>query len=183
MNADALQIRPTYIVDQVGERTGVVLSIGEYHRLMEALHSSLDAVRKTDASESLAEAARRPTDRPTDIPDLEPVVQEEVFTYLMPRKGADAHAVWRYPTMVVLKGSVVAAEETPTMPEHYRRLRRWLVEQGIIAPINEAHQFTQDYSFNNSSEAVCVVEGGSRSGYDSWRDSQGRTLSDLGYRR
>jgi len=85
--------------------------------------------------------------------------------------------------MVVLKGSTIAEFETDSMPEHYRELRRRLIEWGIIVRMDGHLTFAQDYQFGSASEAVCIVEGGSRSGFQSWKDGEGRMIAELGYSR
>ena len=110
-------------------------------------------------------------------------MNENIFTYVMPRKGACASARLVFPEMVILRDSVVAQHVVRSMPAAYRQLRERLIDQGVLAMVSGELKFTRDYRFANSSEAVCVVEGGSRDGYDSWRNAQGQTLGNLGYRR
>jgi hypothetical protein len=85
--------------------------------------------------------------------------------------------------MLVLKGSTIAEYEASAMPADYRRLRQKLIDIGVIERLSGELTFTRDYAFENPSIAVFVIEGGSRDGYRSWKDSEGRTISDLGYSR
>lgn len=110
-------------------------------------------------------------------------MEEDIYNYRMPRKGADARAILSYPRMIVLKGSIVAEEVAKSMPEPYQALRRKLIGSGIIAYVNSQLAFTCDYGFDNPSVAACVIAGGSRDGYRSWRDAAGKTLSDIGFCR
>jgi len=110
-------------------------------------------------------------------------MNENIFSYDMPRKGVCARARLEFPEMVVLSGSVVAQDETPRMPDQYRALRRRLLEEGIIGWQGGYLVFLRDHRFTSSSAAVCVVEGGSRNGYVAWRNQHGQTLRDLGYQR
>src|SRR5437762_2036699 len=95
------------------------------------------------------------------------------FWYRMPRKGVWARARLEYPEMVVLKGSVIADRAVESMPERYRSLRERLIGDGTIQSSEGRLVFTRDCRFSTSSEAVCIVEGGSRNGYLSWRDGEG----------
>ena len=104
-------------------------------------------------------------------------------SFAMPKKGADVRGRLSFPILQVLAGSVIAEPETHSMPAPYRTLRRQLVEQGIIARRNSKLIFTQSYFFDNASEAVCVVGGGSMDGYRTWIDEDGHTLHDMGYSR
>ncbi len=175
-----------YVVNAAGDRTHVLLTVEQYVAL---------TARRAPPEVGVEDIAQRPSDvsttgavvpavpRPTDIPNLEPAASEEVFSVFLPRKGGHARAVWRYPTMVVLQRSTIGEPATATMPEPYRLLRQRLIDWGVISRIDGAWTFTRDYPFNNASEAVCVVEGGSRDGYRSWKNDAGKTLSDLGYSR
>lgn len=163
-----------YIVNAAGNRTHIVLPVAEYEELLAQKNiGQLKSIDQADSSRA----------RPVGIPGLEAATAEEVFVYSLPRKGGFAKALWRFPMMVVLKGSTIAEPENRSMPEPYRCLRQWLIECEIISRISGELTFTQDYSFNNPSEAVCVVEGGSRDGYRSWVDRKGKTIHDLGFSR
>jgi hypothetical protein len=157
-------MEPRFIVDSDGRRIDVVLTIEEFQSLC------------SDAGYELA--------RPTSIPDLDALVAEETFSYEMPRKGAYATGRLRFPKFIVNRGSIIANSEASATPSKYKALRKWLIEQGVVQR-NEygSLQFERDYVFANVSEAVCVVEGGSRSGYESWRNSRGSTLKSLGWSR
>ncbi len=170
-----------FIVDSAGTRTHVIISVEQFTELIsrQSMDQGLPAVAATEEASICSE-----TDRPTDIPDLEPAVEEELFTFALPKKGGDAKGHWRYPTMVVLKGSTIADNPTPKMPPRYYGLRDRLISTGVIARIAGEWgelTFTRNYRFNSASEAACVIEGGSRDGYRSWKDRAGHTLSDLGF--
>lgn len=173
-----------YLVDVSGNRTHIVLPLSEYDALLSQLDGSqkpIPAERAATASPSATSAVA--TAATVEAASLSPSSAEEVFTYSLPRKGGRARGLWRYPTMVVLKGSTIAENEASAMPPDYRRLRQKLIDLGIIERMHGELTFTRDYAFENPSIAVCVVEGGSRDGYRSWKDSEGRTMSDLGYSR
>lgn len=167
-----------YLVDAAANRTHVVLPLAEYQALLGRLGERLESAPAAHTPPAVA------IDRSSSpAVSIAPSPDEEVFTYSLPRKGGRARALWRYPTMVVLKGSTIAEFEAPAMPDDYRKLRQKLIDVGIIERINGELTFTRDYAFENPSIAVCVIEGGSRDGYRSWKDSEGRTISDLGYSR
>ena len=85
----------------------------------------------------------------TEAPSPSVSPSEEVFTFALPRKGGRARGLWRYPAMVVLKGSTIAEYEASAMPTDYRRLRQKLIDIGIIERINGELTFTREYAFDN----------------------------------
>ena len=86
--------------------------------------------------------------------------------------------------MVVLKGSWATRRPNKSMPARYQSLRRSLIEANIIASDGEGELcFTTDHTFDNPSEAACVVQGGSRNGFECWKDAAGRSLQDRGWCR
>lgn len=176
-----------YLVDASGTRTHVVLPLHEY----EALLAQLDGAKTSTATAtSPALIASPPTsdkvaaDKNLNVANLAPSATEEVFTFYLPRKRVVARGRWqRSGKMVVLKGSTIARKPVSAMKEDYRNLRQKLIALGIIEEVNGALTFTRDYSFDNPSIAACVIEGGSRSGYESWKDSKERTIRQLGFSR
>lgn len=173
-----------YLVDASGSRTHIVLTLQAYETLLARCRSSptddVPARIMSPAAVAGHEVALATAPEPAS---LTPSAAEEVFTYSLPRKGGRARGLWRFPTMLVLKGSTIADSEAPAMPAEYRRLRQKLIDIRVIERLNAGLTFTRDYPFDNPSIAACVVEGGSRDGYRSWKDSEGRTISDLGYSR
>jgi len=164
-----------YLVSSTGDRTHVVLTLDDYSVLTEQIRmlaKKLAAMQSRSATTVSAVC-------PANVSNLAPPVTEQVFTYSLPRKGGSARAVWRYPTMIVLEESTIAKFETATMRDEYKKLRQRLIDSGIIARRGSELTFTCDYTFSSASEATCVVEGGSRDGYRSWRDGCGRTISEI----
>jgi hypothetical protein len=170
-----------YVTDSSGIRTHVLLPLDEFQSLL----AQIEGLTRDATTPSIAAAppSSRPLVTVSEPSDLSPSASEEVFTYSLPRKGGRARALWRYPTMVVLKGSTIAEYEASAMPADYHQLRQKLIDLGIIERIDGEMTFTRDHAFANPSAAACVIEGGSRDGYRSWKDSAGRTISDLGYSR
>jgi hypothetical protein len=50
------------------------------------------------------------------------------------------------------------------------------LEKGILVKSEGFYRFTEDCVFDNPSAAACVVENGSRDGYDAWKDKDGISL-------
>jgi uncharacterized protein DUF4357 len=82
------------------------------------------------------------------------------------------------------KGSWAARFQTKSMPVRYQALRRDLIEAGAIAlDASGEFRFVTNCNFASPSEAACVVQGGSRNGYDEWKNAAGRSLKQLGWSR
>ena len=109
----------------------------------------------------------------------------KLFCLNLPRKGAKARGRWlpKQRRMRVLQGSTVARSAAESLPHEYHSLRNRLIRVGIIVEQEGEFRFTRDYIFDSASEAASVVAGNSRSGFESWKDSKGRTLQQLGIKR
>ena len=87
-----------------------------------------------------------------------------------PREGVKASGkYYDNKRFTVFKGSTVSIsldDSFPTGAAGAYALRNDLQERGII---NSNREFTEDYTFNSSSQAASVVLGGSRSGPREWR--------------
>lgn len=77
---------------------------------------------------------------------------------------------------VVEAGSTISSKEAPSFRENHKALRRRLIEQGIIDSNNT---FTENYLFNSSSHAGCVVAGFPVSGPQYWKTFENISLRDL----
>jgi hypothetical protein len=80
---------------------------------------------------------------------------------------------------VVCKGSGVCGEETPSMQEWIRTLRKDLLATGVVADNNGALVFTQDHAFTSPSTASAVVLGRNSNGREAWKTKGGITLKEL----
>jgi len=168
---EPVSVTPRYIVDANGNQTDVVLTLEQFRELTK--HQESSNAEKTE-SDRLA----------SDLVRLGDPTGAEIFTYSTPRKIVRARAVLQGPRMVVLKGSIAALTSTNSMGASYRELRNKLIRDEVMKFDDHGYYvFTCNDSFSSSSAAASVAEGGSRDGFDSWQDSKGRTLRDLGHRR
>lgn len=86
----------------------------------------------------------------------------------------------------VEKGSKFRKYPTPSLNKSYVRYRAALVSNGILTLVGNTYVLTRDFPFTNPSIAACLIEGGSRNGYESWRafTNEGfKSLCDFGIRR
>ncbi|MEX2169692.1 MAG: DUF4357 domain-containing protein [Pirellulales bacterium] len=157
---DIHSLRPRFVVDVDGEPVEALLRIDDYEKLLEY-------VRK------LQMEIEQPINKSAN---------DGLFTYYLPRKGVYARAQWSAieRSMTVLKGSEAANWTANSLPNQYRELRQQLIDMGILIEENRRLQFASDYKFSHASDAASVVAGNSRSGFDTWKDSNDRTLNQLG---
>jgi len=80
---------------------------------------------------------------------------------------------------VVCAGSGVCGDETPSMQDWIRTLRKDLVSTGAVAEVNGKLVFTQDHAFASPSAAASVVLGRNTNGREMWKTNGGITLKEL----
>lgn len=78
---------------------------------------------------------------------------------------------------VVFANSKARINETPSFVGSGRRLRKRLVDEGILRVLDEkSYIFTRDYIFKTPSAAGDAVMGRSTNGWTAWKDDKGNTL-------
>lgn len=136
---------------------------------------------------------------------LEPIIPHQSVTYTLPTspqtpttddisistseranellylktRNADAIGLRTYEGLVVLKESKATLNETPTLHDRYREIRKQLVNDKVMIFSQEGYVFSQDYLFSSPSKAACVLTGASTNGLTSWKTSDGIPLSRL----
>lgn len=80
---------------------------------------------------------------------------------------------------VVFKGSQATKNPAPSGSRSSEGLRERLVADAVLVDDGQFFRFTEDYSFNSSSQAGMLVVGYPVSGPASWKDAKGRTLSQI----
>lgn len=121
-----------------------------------------------------------PSHRTIDVPPrAEPRTAgaERSFpTFHLHRAGCDAIGVPAPSGFVVRKGSTARLDETPSLAESKKRLRRQLVEQGVLLRSGSGWTFGRDHLFNSPTEAASVIAGTNCNGRDVWTDDDGVKL-------
>jgi hypothetical protein len=79
---------------------------------------------------------------------------------------------------LVFAGSTARIDETPSMSEPFRRLRRRLVETGIFVEESGRYRLTEDHLFNSPSTAAMALLARNANGRTEWRDAEGVTLKE-----
>ncbi len=131
------------------------------------------------------EVARRRTVAltvPTEALTGDAAPPEVPGTLRLRRKGVDAAGEYGGNSFLLLAGSTLVSHtsETATCPDLVRRLRRELIETGVVAADpSGVLTTTADYEFNSPSLAAAVVLGASSNGRELWVDDNGRSLNEL----
>ncbi|MDD3762397.1 MAG: GIY-YIG nuclease family protein [Nevskiales bacterium] len=93
---------------------------------------------------------------------------------------ANARGLFTEEGFVVLKGSSGRVETVPSFQKHgYQRVRDRLLQQGAIVERDGRIHFERDHLFASPSAAAACVTGRTANGLIEWKDTQGRTLSEV----
>jgi predicted GIY-YIG superfamily endonuclease len=80
---------------------------------------------------------------------------------------------------LLLKNSEISLETTTSIPGKINLMKNKLIEDHIFIEQNNKLILTKDIVLSSSSYAAALVAGTSRSGPQSWKDSNGKTLKAL----
>jgi hypothetical protein len=107
--------------------------------------------------------------------------RSDTTTLYLKAKGVVARGYDNDEGFVVLEGSEAVGDKktTPKAPASLLNLRQSLVERGVLVADGDHFKFTQDYTFNSSSQAASVSLGHGVAGPTVWKDDQGRTLKAI----
>lgn len=103
-------------------------------------------------------------------------VPEKDFMYINAARGADAKGVLVSDGFMVMKGSHIAVDTTPSMPESLIKLRNRLIDKEIVSA---DFIFQSDYIFTSPSVAAEVVMGRSANGRTEWKTTDNRSVKDI----
>jgi len=79
----------------------------------------------------------------------------------------------------LFKDSDICGASSPNMPGKTIQIKENWIQDGILVPNGENFKLTKDCLLSSSSYAAVMVAGTTRSGPQSWIDSQGRTLKAI----
>ena len=80
---------------------------------------------------------------------------------------------------LVYKGSTVNIEETKSINNWIKVLRKKLLEENILKEEGDVYVFQTDHIFNSPSAAAATILGRSTNGWTKWKDKNGLTLDEL----
>ena len=81
-------------------------------------------------------------------------------------------------TVVIYAGSEIYSKTKEFASDSLDETRQNLLDKGIIEKNTNGLQFVQDYIASSVSNAAALVLGGSRNGWDYWKDSTGMSIND-----
>ncbi|MFQ5621733.1 MAG: GIY-YIG nuclease family protein [Candidatus Nanoarchaeia archaeon] len=91
-------------------------------------------------------------------------------------KEAKAYGLYGDEGFIVLKGSTCNKETRKSAKERLRRLRKKLIDGGILKDTGKMLEFTQDMTFSSPSKAGSIIAGGHVNGWTVWKLEDGTTL-------
>jgi len=96
--------------------------------------------------------------------------------YIKAARGADAKGTLVSDGFLVMEGSKIAFDTTPSMSDALIKLRERLISQNIV---NNEYIFVDDYIFTSPSLAAAVVMGRNANGRTEWKTTEGKTIKDI----
>ena len=136
-------------------------------RLKSALESGNQRPPEGDAVRDVRPPAKPPVELPRDL-------------FIKTRNGIEAKGREDAEGVVVLEGSLVAKETSPSVEGEIRGRRDTALEKELLVDEGDFYRLTQDHRFRSLSGAAAFVLGRSSSGPYNWRGPDGRRLSEAG---
>jgi len=100
-------------------------------------------------------------------------------TFYCEGAGVKAQAKYSDTGMVVLKGSQMRKDGTPTLSKGVAFLRSTLMVWDVVKEEDGVYVFVEDYAFTSASTAAQAILGRSENGWRVWKDSQGRSMQEV----
>lgn len=107
-----------------------------------------------------------------------PKIKEEEI-YICKGKGVEARGALIDEGFVVFKDSRVTGNEAKTIGKWLKKVRRNLMERGIITRDGNDYIFTKDHIFGSPSTAAGVVLGCRVNGWLHWKNKKGKTIDEI----
>ena len=114
-------------------------------------------------------------------PVFEPKRKKENKKDVLICKGKKAYAKGEITDdgFVVYQGGKCNLDETPTLSNGIRNMRKKLIQDGILKEENDVLIFTSDHIFSSPSSAAATILARSTNGWVYWLNSEGKTLDEL----
>lgn len=100
----------------------------------------------------------------------------DVVFHIVAARGADAKGLLVPDGFMVIKGSKIARDTTPSMSNNLVKLRNRLLEKNII---NQNYVFVTDFMFTSPSLAAAVVMGRNANGRTEWKTINDKSIKDI----
>jgi hypothetical protein len=100
----------------------------------------------------------------------------DLVFHIVAARGADAKGLLVPDGFVVIKGSKIAKDTTPSMSSSLVNYRIKLLEKNII---NQNYVFVTDYMFTSPSLAASIVMGRNANGRAEWKTIKNKSIKDI----
>ena len=110
-----------------------------------------------------------------DISAIESKKENSLF-YIKAARGADAKGALVPEGFIVVKNSKIARDTTQSMSENLVKLRKRLIDKGIVSA---DFIFQSDFVFTSPSLAAAVVMGRNANGRTEWKTANNKSIRDF----
>lgn len=95
--------------------------------------------------------------------------------------NAKASGIWSSEGLLIHQGSLIRVDETKSIPEKAKRIRKAFVETGKLGELdgNNSWALVRPHLFESASLAAEFVLGRSENGLTKWKTSEGKTIKEL----
>lgn len=100
-------------------------------------------------------------------------------TFLLKMGNISASAIRDTDALVVLAGSTVQKEITPSLSNGYKAVRDKLLGSGVLLDKGDFYSFSRNYPFPSPSQAASVILGYMINGRQNWKSKDGRSLREI----
>ena len=115
-------------------------------------------------------------------PIFEPLLSVEATSddkLFCTRAGVNGHGYYTSEGFVILKGSEGRLDAGVGTTENILRIRKNLIDSGVIVTESGKAIFSRDYLFKTPSAASCALLVSASNGWIDWKNEKGLTLSEL----
>jgi len=99
--------------------------------------------------------------------------------YFIKTKGLEAKGFYTAEGIIVLEGSQVAKEETPSIHDYLRNLRSEKLQEGAIIDKGKYFEVQQKITFSSLSTAAGFVMGRTANGWNEWKNAAGKSIDEV----
>ena len=111
-------------------------------------------------------------------PIFDEKTEEKKDQFTCEGRGVKAKGEYSEEGLLVYEGSEASLDNVNSIGESAVNLKEKLVESKILKKKGNKYLFTKNYLFKSPSSASAVVLGNSSNGWESWKDSKGKTLNE-----
>jgi Domain of unknown function (DUF4357) len=111
--------------------------------------------------------------------EIPTVADKASAKYFIKSKGLEAKGIYTSEGIIVLEGSQVAKDETPSIAEYLRNLRAEKLQAKAMVDKGKYFEVQQKITFSSLSTAAGFVMGRTANGWNEWRNDEGKTIDEM----